>query len=162
MIEIYFLVMDVPCACLLPLRTMNGLCVSFCLCCNMVNVPNGVSVELIFIMSCFNKIKAKQTFNSNNSNRMLFSVDPIPYCTYSVLLALFQALFDLVLTRPLAMEFMRQVAEGFFLIQQSTIVVDILKLNIWLVIVFLFEIVCWATMETITTVELIILSEMNE
>lgn len=40
-----------PCICLLPLSTMYGLWVSFCLCCSIVNVPSGVSVELIFFKS---------------------------------------------------------------------------------------------------------------
>lgn len=41
------------CVCLLPLSTMYGLCVSSCLCFSIVSVPSGVSVELIFINSCW-------------------------------------------------------------------------------------------------------------
>lgn len=42
------------CMCLLPLKTMKGDCVSFCLACKRFNVPKGVSVEdILFInISC--------------------------------------------------------------------------------------------------------------
>lgn len=66
-IHLCFVMLVEPCICLLPLRTIYGLCVSFCLCCSIVNVPNGVSVELIFFISC--KAKSKQT---ENCIRILF------------------------------------------------------------------------------------------
>lgn len=43
---------EVDWPCLFPDRIIKGDWVSFCLACNIFSVPKGVSVELIFFISC--------------------------------------------------------------------------------------------------------------
>lgn len=90
-------------------------------------------------------------------------MDPMPYCTYSVLFDLLKTFFDFILTRPLAMELMRQITEGFLFIQQSATVIDILEFDIRLVVVLLFEITRWATVVAITAIEFVFFTgKLNE
>lgn len=78
--------------------------------------------------------------------------------TYPILLHFLETFLNLVLARSFAMELMRQIAESLFKVQDTTIVIDIVKLDVWLEGFLVLEVHNGTSMKAIATSNLVVLT----